>query len=101
MALVCTPSTKWRLVPGIELLWRSWSDESVVFNTGSGDCYLLNLIEAETLRSIERSDWAFAELSEQVAGALDAGDLKLELEQYLEKLLTQFQEVGLVEQVSL
>jgi PqqD family protein of HPr-rel-A system len=92
-----TLGIRWRKLLGIEFLWHSWGDEHVVFNTGSGAAHLLNVVEAEALHCLEGSERSCSELVDDVAEALDIGDAKDNLERYLQELLAQFQDVGLIE----
>ena len=43
----------WRLPEGVELLWRSWDDETVVYNVASQQTHLLDAFSAAALREIE------------------------------------------------
>src|SRR5262249_9723902 len=88
----------WKASPEAQLLWRQWDGEYVVYNPASGDTHLLNPVAAAALQCLEQSPTSLAQLTEWVASELDL-ESEPELRQHLEKLLTQFEELGLIEVV--
>lgn len=88
--------THWFLACRDPLRWLCWGDESVVFNPVSGDTHLLNLIERAALEEIVAAGRiSFERLRDQLAELLEL-EVTGDLEAYLESLLAQFQDVGLI-----
>ena len=82
-----------------ELLWRAWDDpECVVYHIPSGNTHLLNLVAAQALHALEREALDSNELVERVASSLEALPDDT-LPEHIEKLLVQFDELGLIEPV--
>ena len=93
-----TKAPKWRAPSGSRLHWRSWDDEFVVYDSASGDTHLLDSVPAETLKILERQSANLSELVDMVAASLTI-EADSELSTYLDELLSQFEKLGLVEQV--
>ena len=87
----------WVASPESALLWRSWDDEQwVIYHVASGDTHLLNQVAAQALRSLQEHPSNVSELTERVAAALDSvADEAFAKE--LERLLAEFDELGLIE----
>jgi PqqD family protein of HPr-rel-A system len=82
-----------------ELLWRAWDDhEVVVYHIPSGNTHVLNLVAAEALHALERDALDSSELVERVASSLETSPDDT-FGQHIEKLLAQFDELGLIEPV--
>jgi PqqD family protein of HPr-rel-A system len=77
----------WRIPPGIELCWKRWDDDLIVFNPASGRTHLLNPLAGEALRAIEESPADIESLTKRLA-ALVAETNGLD-----------FDELGLIEPV--
>lgn len=60
-------STYWRLPAGAELLWRSWGDEVVVFNSASGQTHLLDALSGAALKELEDYPKTITHLTNQMA----------------------------------
>jgi PqqD family protein of HPr-rel-A system len=88
----------WKVLQGATLLWRQWDGEYIVYNSASGDTHLLNPIAAAALRCLEQSPADVVHLTEWVVSEQGL-EPEPELRQHLEKLLTQFEELGLIEVV--
>ena len=89
------PEERWCLPADVELLWRSWDDEVIVYNTASGQSHLLDALSGAVLKEIERRPGTV----EQLAGRLTK-ELGLESHALLERLdeiCTHFDELGLAE----
>ena len=68
----------------------------MVYNPVSGDTHLLNLVEQTALEEIESAGRVtFEELAESLLERLEIDD-RAQLETYLQTLLQQFEEVGLI-----
>ncbi len=88
--------TNWQLAPRARLTWRRWGESAVVFNAASGDTHSLNLLERTALACVEdRQPVSAGELARRVAEELEI-DADEALVRYLDALLAQFDEVGLV-----
>ena len=87
---------RWTVPSESRLHWQCWEDEYVVFNSGSGDTHLLDPVAAKALQSLEQKPANLSELGRRVAAALE---IKLDdnLSAYLERLLSDFHRLGLVE----
>ena len=87
------PRAKLKAHPG--LLWRTWGDESVVFHPESGQTHLLDLVSREGLARLQDTALDPEELCGKMAERLDvANDNELLL--YVERLVSRFEELGLV-----
>lgn len=73
---------KWQVIAGVELAWKIWGDEQVVYHGGSGDTHLLNPVAARLLRTLQESPSSILELSDEVVG----DDLCEEIEQNIRLL---------------
>jgi len=87
---------EWELAEGSRLHWISWDDEYVIFDEGSGDTHLLDLMTAEVLRALEQSPGAESALIERVAVRLDI-DPDAALERRIREAIQKFREAGLVQ----
>jgi PqqD family protein of HPr-rel-A system len=88
----------WRITQGCELCWRSWNDEYVVYNSGSGDTHLLDLLSAEILKKIEEAPASSRALEDWVAGKV-AVDSIPQISDYVSNLLLQLHSLALIEAV--
>ncbi len=86
----------WKLSGGSSLLWRRWNDEYVVHNAGSGDTHLLDLLAGEVLKQLEASSADAQELTQRVAAAVEL-PADVVLVQHIERLLADFDQLGLID----
>lgn len=49
-------TSRWKINPFVDLHWRTWNNETVLFDSASGDTHLLEPITVEVLKFIEASD---------------------------------------------
>lgn len=96
--MISTESTPWKVPSGFELHWRTWDDEFVVYNTGSGDTHLLDPVAAHVLQVLEREPLSLTLLTGRVAASFEL-EQDIQLSSYLERLLSLFERLGLVERV--
>ena len=89
---------RWRAPSGSLLRWRSWDDEFIVYDSGSGQTHLLDPIAAETLKILEGVSASAHELFQLVAESLQIKP-NGELTSYLEKLLPKLERLRLVERI--
>ena len=78
------------------LYCRSWDNESVVYNSGSGNTHLLDPVAVEALKTLEKQSATLPELLNMVAASLRIKP-NAELASYLEKLLPRLEKLELVE----
>jgi PqqD family protein of HPr-rel-A system len=86
----------WQITPGCRLLRRAWDDESIVYNTGSGDTHLLDHLSSEVLKSLEESPQNLPQLTARFSPILNV-DSEQELASFLSDLLPRLQNLGLIE----
>ncbi len=90
------PDLQWRLRNQDELVtWRS-NDETVVYDAGSGDTHLFDLVAAEGLNSLLESQLTEQEFVERLANRLDIKPDE-QLHRYVGRLIEQLEAAGLLE----
>lgn len=82
-----------------DLLYRCWDDETIVFNPGSGNTHLLNVLAADALRLLERGPMDALELHQRLESLYEADSSNLPPEGTLAALLIDFEQLGLIEPV--
>ena len=95
MPISATGQQVWRLPEGVQLLWRSWDDEAVVYNVASQQTHLLDAFSAAALAEIEATPKTTEELSARLAQNLDTD--RAELSARLVEICARFVELGLAE----
>ncbi len=78
--------------------WRSWDNEHLVYNCGSGDTHLLDELSAEILRKIERAPATVEELQGFLTHWISE-DAVLEIPGFITDLLKELQSLCLIEEV--
>lgn len=96
--MISKNTARWRVPSSLRLYWYSWHNEAVVYNSAWGSTHVLDLIAAETLKSIEREVATLPKLARLVAESLKI-DSDTELRSYLKQLLPKLEELGLVERI--
>jgi PqqD family protein of HPr-rel-A system len=96
--MTSTTSPRWKVNSEFPLHWRSWDDEFVVYNSGSGDTHLLDPVAAEALQSLEQESADLSELVDRVSGSMEI-EPDTEFSAYLEQLLSDLYKLGLIERV--
>ena len=86
----------WKVGGNRQLLWRSWDNESVVFDPLSGDTHVLNQIASQALKILEVDAVDAAKLSHRIADQLNLQDDEALL-RHMERLLIKFEDLGLIE----
>ena len=81
------------------MVWRTWDDESVVFDSESGETHLLDVVSREALSCLQGATLDIGELCGAMAERLDVENDD-ELRRYVEHLVSQFDELGLVDDES-
>ena len=93
-------SRLWKITDGCTLLWRTWDDESVVLNTGSGFTHVLDALSASALSSLQHEPATIDQLATRLKASLDSLVLPAELAEYLDSLMGRLGELGLAECVA-
>jgi PqqD family protein of HPr-rel-A system len=91
-----TFTPRWKSISARHLSWRTWDDESVVFNSLSGDTHFLDFVACEGLLCLGSEPLCHEKLCEQLATRLGV-DVDAELRQYATRLLARLTRSGLVE----
>ena len=96
--MTSTETARWKVNSEFPLRWRSWDDEFVVYNSGSGDTHLLDPVAAEALQNLEQESADLSELVVRVAVSLEI-ESDTDFASYLEKLLSDLYKLGLIERI--
>ena len=80
------------------LIWRRWGDEFVVYNPSSGDTHLLDFVSAQGLSQLEKHAFSARELVDELGDALAIAAAE-NLDQYVQRMLTEFSELCLTRPV--
>jgi len=86
----------WRIYP---LIWKSWAEEHLVFNTTSGNTHLLTPTAARALRFLENSPATVGEIAKMIAAGADV-DTDDELIDQVAKLVENLDDLGLIEPIT-
>lgn len=89
--------TGWRAVPGVTLHWKSFAEEYVVYNSGSGDTHLLDPVAALLVREI--TEFSESEELIQRVAALLAVPADAEFRTSFERAVTTLGNLKLIEKV--
>lgn len=90
-------SPLWKIPEGCTLLWKTWGDESVVLNTGSGFTHVLDALSASALSTLQDEPATAEQLAARLATGLDSPVHAVQLAQYLENLMRRLEDLGLAE----
>jgi len=89
-------SIRWRVRSDTNLAWRDWHDESVIFDTLSGDTHLLDMVAATGLRRLEERWYTVESLAATLAD--DLGErLDDNLRQYTSRLIELLSSKGMLD----
>ena len=94
------PKIYWQAIPGVDLHWKLWGEEYVVYNSGSGHTHLLDPVVAFLVQQIMERSWETADLLEH-AQKLLGFEMTAESREKLQKTLTELEDLGLIEAVTL
>lgn len=91
---------KWQVATENELLCRSWDDEFVVYNGATGDTHLLGLVAAQVMLKLQQTPADAVSLAEWIAlmQQIEPDD---EFVFFIEKILTDFDNLGIIEHTPL
>lgn len=85
----------WLANPAIEIRWRKWGDETVIYNCNSGDTHLLNQISAEALKILQKNPANAETLTQKIASRYKSTNNQ-ELLEHMKELLSLFSDLGLI-----
>ena len=88
---------KWQVVAENKLLFRSWDDESVVYNGATGDTHLLGMIAAQVILKLQQTPADAVSLAEWVAPLMQTQSDD-EFVIFIEEILADFDSLGIIEQ---
>jgi len=88
-------SALWLGDPTIEVRWRTWGDETIIYNCNSGDTHLLNRISAEALKILQENPADAETLTQKIAFRYELQNNQ-ELLQHMKELLSLFSDLGLI-----
>ena len=94
MSSEATPG-KWQIVSGVELRWKAWDDEHLVYHSGSGDVHLLNPLVVKILRALQKSPLSFRQLQDIFSVSHDQPN-EIQGDQ-LDEILRQLKKLDLIE----
>jgi PqqD family protein of HPr-rel-A system len=89
---------RWQVRAGVDLRWRSWGDDHIVYHGASGDTHRVNAVTAAALRSLERGPATAEELRNGIEDALGL-DPDPALTERLLDLLWELDDLGIVEPI--
>lgn len=90
------PALRWRVRSSAQLHWQTWGEESVVFNSLTGDTHYLDLLASTGLRLLEKQASPINELVDHLAVQLEI-DADASLQRYTQQLVENFAALGLIE----
>jgi len=88
----------WRIVSGIELKWKTWGDDQLVYHSGSGDVHLLNPLVVELLRALQIGPLSFVEMKNKFSVQGDKPDQIQGV--HLDEIIRQLKKLDLIEPCS-
>ncbi len=89
----------WRINSIARLHWRHWEEAYILFNAASAQTHMLNEFGKAVLELLAQTPHSTAELSRPLAARL-ALDWNAEAQRYLQDLLVDLDELGLIEPVT-
>lgn len=88
---------RWRLNPHCKLHWRRWDNDHVLFNAASGQTHFLNELGALTLQLLSQQALDGQTLIQALADHFDDFVLDEELLGYVDTMLEDLDNLGLIE----
>ena len=90
-------SRPWKIRENVTLYWHTWDDETVVYNSGSGDTHQFDPTTIATLQYLEKTSASPLELVEYISSAFEV-EQDDGLFKYVEIFLLDMMSLGLIEQ---
>lgn len=91
---------RWRFNRECRVLWRCSDDECIVYNASSSQTHYLNELGAEALRQLEHRSFNVRELIEHFSTQYEVFSSDAEALRYVRKLLSDLDDLGLIEPYS-
>jgi len=86
---------KWQIVSGVELVWKVWGDEHLIYHSGSSDVHLLSPIVAKIVRDLQNAPIELTDLAKSYPFDGDsAGELP---SQNIKEIIRQLYKLCLIE----
>jgi PqqD family protein of HPr-rel-A system len=97
-----TPAVQWSSVDPARRVLREWPDEdqSVVYDTASGDTHLVEALGVEVLQLLDAAPRTAPEMASALAGLFDTPN-PIAIVEYITATLQQLQDAGLVASTTL
>jgi len=92
-------TTRYRLRPGRPLQWRTWHDDSLVFDPASGDTHVFDAVAREGLASLEQETLDLDALTLAMSRRLDVAP-DTALGEYAARLVVDLEALGLIVRVA-
>ncbi len=87
----------WRLPPSVNLLRRTWDDESVVYSDASGETHILDAFSDWILSELEQGSVSVADLLARCVEPDESPEERMKIEARIETTLAFFDSEGLAE----
>ena len=91
---------KWQIAAENELLYHSWDDEFVVYNGATGDTHMLGLVAAQVMLKLQQMPADAISLAAWIA-SLQQIEPDDEFELFIEQILTDFDNLAIIEHTQL
>jgi PqqD family protein of HPr-rel-A system len=93
-----TLSLRWKVRDAFKLYWQFWGEDTVVYNSGSGDTHQLEHVAATALQILENTACSPYELAVKLSDTINhqMGD---DFFEYIEKILADLSSLGLIVQL--
>ena len=91
---------KWQIAAENELLYHSWDDEFVVYNGATGDTHMLGLVAAQVMLKLQQMPADAISLAAWIA-SLQQIEPDDEFVLFIEQILTDFDNLGIIEHTQL
>lgn len=89
---------RWRITPARRFYLRSWGEEAVVFDDGSGGTHLISSHAADVLLILQEGDASLAAILGGLAPALE-GAANDEQQGYVYTILSELEKLDLIERI--
>lgn len=86
--------SKWALSSGLDLHFRCWEDECIVYVGASGDTHCLSALTGEILFLLQKNPMDIAQLVQRFENVDNSTE---DLLPYFESILSELQQLGIVQ----
>lgn len=87
----------WRINPIAYLYWRQWEEGCILFNASAAQTHLLNELATTVLKLLQQAPCSIIDLSEHLATYFDIDWDHAAGQTYLQSVLNELDELGLIE----